>query len=84
LKTRDLQSVLIEGGTEIAGAFCDAKLVDKLTFIFAPIIIGGNDAPFAVGGRGADSLENALRLHNAETTHHGSDFEITGYPKWNE
>ena len=41
LRKRNLQSVLVEGGTEVAGAFCDAKLVDKLTFIVAPIVIGG-------------------------------------------
>ena len=84
LKTRQLQSVLVEGGTEIAGAFCDAKVVDKLTFIAAPIVIGGSAAPLAIGGRGADTLEGAMRLHHAEIAKHGADFEITGYPKWNE
>ena len=80
LKKRELQSVLVEGGTEIAGAFADAKLVDKLTFIAAPMIIGGNTAPVAIGGNGADSLENALRLKDLEITKRGADFEFTGYP----
>ena len=80
LKKRELQSVLVEGGTEIAGAFCDAKLVDKLTFIVAPIIIGGHDAPLAIGGNGANSLENAMRLKDLEVIKHGGDFEFTGYP----
>lgn len=80
LRKRDLQSVLVEGGTEIAGAFCDAKLVDKLTFIVAPIVIGGHSAPLAIGGRGANSLENALRLRDLEVTKHGGDYEFTGYP----
>ena len=31
LKNRDIQSVLVEGGSEIAGAFCDARLGDKVT-----------------------------------------------------
>lgn len=83
LKTRDLQSVLVEGGTEVAGAFCDAKLVDKLTFIVAPIVIGGHSAPLAIGGNGADSLENAMRLRDLDITKHGSDFEFTGYPQEN-
>lgn len=83
LKTRDLQSVLVEGGTEIAGAFCDVRLVDKLTFIVAPIVIGGKDAPVAIGGNGADSLENAMRLRDLEIIKHGSDFEFTGYPQNN-
>ncbi len=80
LRVRDLQSVLVEGGTEIAGAFCDAKLVDKLTFIVAPIVIGGHHAPLAIGGNGASSLENALRLRDLEIIKHGGDYEFTGYP----
>lgn len=80
LKKRNLQSVLVEGGTEVAGAFCDAKLVDKLTFIVAPIVIGGHSAPLAIGGNGADSLENALRLNDLQIIKHGTDFEFTGYP----
>ena len=83
LKKRDLQSVLIEGGTTIAGAFRDARLVDKLTFIIAPIVIGGHDAPIAVGGKGADTLENAMRLRDLEIVRHGADYEFTGYPREN-
>jgi diaminohydroxyphosphoribosylaminopyrimidine deaminase/5-amino-6-(5-phosphoribosylamino)uracil reductase len=77
---RDLQSVLVEGGTKIAGAFFDAKLIDKVTFFIAPIIIGGRDAPTAIGGQGAQQLSSAMRLRNTEITHHGKDIEITGYP----
>lgn len=81
LRRRDLQSVLVEGGTQIAGAFCDAKLVDKLTFIVAPIVIGGYNAPLAIGGNGAHSLENALRLHDLQIIKHGTDYEFTSYPQ---
>jgi len=80
LRKRDLQSVLVEGGTEVAGAFCDAKLVDKLTFIVAPIVIGGHSAPLAIGGNGAISLDAAMKLKNLEVIRHGKDFEFTGYP----
>jgi len=81
LKERELQSVLVEGGTEIAGAFCDAGLVDKLTLIAAPLIIGGHKAPDAIGGNGARSLDEAMRLENISITHLGDDIEITGYPQ---
>lgn len=84
LKKRDLQSVLVEGGSNMAGAFCDAKLVDKITFIVAPIIIGGNSAPVAVGGNGANSLENAMHLKDLKIRKQGCDFEFTGYPKYDE
>jgi diaminohydroxyphosphoribosylaminopyrimidine deaminase / 5-amino-6-(5-phosphoribosylamino)uracil reductase len=80
LRKRELQSVLVEGGTAIAGAFVDAKLADKLTFIIAPIVIGGHSAPLAIGGSGANSLENAMRLNDLQIIKHGADYEFTGYP----
>ena len=83
LGRRDLQSVLVEGGAEIAGAFCDAKLIDKVSFFIAPIVIGGRDAPTAIGGQGAQVLTSAMRLTDLEITKHGEDFEFTGYPKRN-
>lgn len=76
----DIQSVLVEGGTGVAGAFVDARLVDKVTLMCAPLIIGGSEAPTAVGGKGAESLADALRLSDVEITRHGDDIEITGYP----
>lgn len=82
LKNRDIQSVLVEGGSEIAGAFCDAKLVDKVTFIITPYIIGGRDAPVAVAGRGVEALSEAARLTDVSVVQHGDDIEITGYPQY--
>src|SRR5918911_970275 len=40
LGQRSVQSVLIEGGSNVAGAFLDAGLVNKVTFFIAPMIIG--------------------------------------------
>jgi diaminohydroxyphosphoribosylaminopyrimidine deaminase / 5-amino-6-(5-phosphoribosylamino)uracil reductase len=79
LRERNLQSVLVEGGTEIAGAFRDAGLIDKLTLMISPRIIGGSDAPVAFGGRGADSMEEAMLLRDVSVDRHGEDIEITGY-----
>ncbi len=80
LRERELQSVLVEGGSAVAGAFLDAKLVDKVTLIMAPLLIGGTAAPNAFAGSGAQSLADAMRLANVEITRHGPDLEITGYP----
>jgi diaminohydroxyphosphoribosylaminopyrimidine deaminase/5-amino-6-(5-phosphoribosylamino)uracil reductase len=84
LGRRNLQSVLVEGGTNVAGAFCDAKLIDKISFFIAPIVIGGRDAPAAIGGQGAQVLASAMRLRDVEIVKHGEDLEICGYPKWND
>lgn len=80
LKKRELQSVLVEGGTEVAGAFCDAGLVDKLTFMIAPLIIGGQVAPVAIGGEGRGTLDQVIRLCDLEIVRHGTDLEVAGYP----
>lgn len=80
LRIREIQSVLVEGGTEVAGAFVDARLVDKVTFLISPIVIGGRNAPHAIGGMGASDLMDALRLKDLEITRHDDDIEVTGYP----
>ncbi|HEY2866679.1 MAG TPA: bifunctional diaminohydroxyphosphoribosylaminopyrimidine deaminase/5-amino-6-(5-phosphoribosylamino)uracil reductase RibD, partial [Pyrinomonadaceae bacterium] len=80
LAEREIQSVLVEGGTQVAGAFVDSRLVDKITFIAAPIVIGGHDAPAAIGGKGAVGLADALHLENIEIVQLGDDVEMTGYP----
>lgn len=80
LKKLQIQSILVEGGSDVAGAFIDARLVDKLTFLAAPFIIGGRKAPPAIGGRGADSIEDAFRLQDITISPIGDQFEITGYP----
>ncbi|MBK9216115.1 MAG: bifunctional diaminohydroxyphosphoribosylaminopyrimidine deaminase/5-amino-6-(5-phosphoribosylamino)uracil reductase RibD [Chloracidobacterium sp.] len=81
LRENDIQSVLVEGGAAVAGSFIDARLVDKVTFFIAPVIIGGGDAPAAVAGRGAASLADAFHLKDVDIARHGDCFEITGYPR---
>lgn len=80
LAKRELTSVLVEGGAEVAGSFYDAGLIDKISFFIAPIVIGGKDAPTAIGGQGSQVLASAMRLKNIEITHHGADIKVTGYP----
>lgn len=80
LGRRELQSVLVEGGASIAGNLLEADLVNKVTFFMAPLIVGGRESPTAVGGKGVDRINDALRLVDVDVVQRGSDFEITGYP----
>ena len=80
LKKRDIQSVLVEGGADVAGSFYDAKLIDKISFFIAPMVIGGKNAPTAIGGLGASQLSGAMRLIRSEIIKHSEDIEFTGYP----
>lgn len=81
LAERSLQSLLVEGGANVAGTFLDSGLVNKITFFIAPMIIGGRDATPAVAGKGVERIADALRLREVETREIAGDMEITGYPE---
>jgi len=76
---RDILSLLVEGGGELLGSFFDLGLVDKVQAIIAPIIIGGQEAPTAVAGRGAHRMADALRLRDVTVERLGDDVLVTGY-----
>ncbi len=76
LAAEPVAALLVEGGSSIHGAFVDADLVDELRLFVAPLLIGGRDAPTAVGGEGCTRLVDA-RTMVIETVHdHGPDIEI--------
>jgi diaminohydroxyphosphoribosylaminopyrimidine deaminase/5-amino-6-(5-phosphoribosylamino)uracil reductase len=80
LGRRSIQSLLVEGGPILAGLLLDAGLVNKITFFIAPMIIGGQDAPSAIGGEGAEKITDARQLENVSFERRGPDIEVTGYP----
>lgn len=80
LGKRTIQSVLVEGGATLAGLLIDEGLANKVTFFIAPMIIGGGNAPSAVGGSGAEKIADALQLEGIVVKQHGRDIEVTGYP----
>ncbi len=77
-----ITSVLIEGGSEIAASALKEKIVDKITVIIAPLIIGGkNSVPF-VGGDGFADLSSCPRIKNTKTFFSGVDTVMIGYPDY--
>ena len=46
LADEGVQSLLLEGGPTLAGAFLEADLVDKLLVFVAPVIAGGDGPAF--------------------------------------
>ncbi len=79
LGQRRLQSLLVEGGAEIHGAFFDAGLIDKVHLFLAPKIIGGRQAPGILGGRGITHLANAPLVRGMTIRRLGPDLLISGY-----
>ncbi len=80
LGSRSLQSVLVEGGANVAGKLLESNLVNKVTFFIAPLIIGGKEAPGAIAGTGVEKIADAFKLLDVEVSQRGRDIEVTGYP----
>ncbi len=79
LGKRGVASVLVEGGGTLLGSLFDDGLVDKVVAFVAPVVIGGEEAKTAVGGRGVESLSQALRLKRVSVERLGDDVMINGY-----
>ncbi|HAY22425.1 MAG TPA: bifunctional diaminohydroxyphosphoribosylaminopyrimidine deaminase/5-amino-6-(5-phosphoribosylamino)uracil reductase RibD [Desulfobacterales bacterium] len=79
LGERRIQSLLVEGGAEVQGAFFDAGLVDKFHLFLAPKFIGGRQAPGILGGLGASRLAEAQLVHDLSIRRIGEDILISGY-----
>ncbi|MBN1311971.1 MAG: bifunctional diaminohydroxyphosphoribosylaminopyrimidine deaminase/5-amino-6-(5-phosphoribosylamino)uracil reductase RibD [Anaerolineae bacterium] len=78
LGQREIQSLVVEGGSTILGSFFDSELVDEVWAFIAPVIIGGKDAPSPVEGIGVTALERALRLKDACIELLDGDWLISG------
>lgn len=81
LGKKEITSVLVEGGAMVHGSFIKEKLVDKVVWYIAPLLIGGENAPGPVGGSGYQGLQNALRLYDMKFERCGMDFIVKGYPQ---
>jgi len=79
LGRRGISGVLLEGGSTLNGAMLQLGLVDKVMFFIAPVLIGGREAPGAIGGAGAASLADAPRLVDVAWAAYGADLCVTGY-----
>jgi len=84
LGARGITSLLVEGGAEVNASFFAARAVDKVIAFFAPKVVGGRVAPTPVGGEGAATMDEAVRLRDVHVDTIGPDIVVTGYPVWEE
>jgi diaminohydroxyphosphoribosylaminopyrimidine deaminase / 5-amino-6-(5-phosphoribosylamino)uracil reductase len=61
LGAREVQSLLLEGGPHLAGAFLEADEIDEARIFVAPLMTGGREARTAVEGIGIERIAAAPR-----------------------
>ena len=79
LASREITSILVEGGGTLNFSLLEAGLVDKVYAFIASKIIGGRDALTSVEGEGFKNLNEALNLRDVTTEMIDNDILITGY-----
>jgi diaminohydroxyphosphoribosylaminopyrimidine deaminase / 5-amino-6-(5-phosphoribosylamino)uracil reductase len=66
LGAREVQSLLLEGGPHLAGAFLEADEIDEARIFVAPLLTGGREAKTAVEGIGIERIAAAPRALHVE------------------
>jgi diaminohydroxyphosphoribosylaminopyrimidine deaminase / 5-amino-6-(5-phosphoribosylamino)uracil reductase len=66
LGAREIQSLLLEGGPHVAGAFLEANEIDEARIFVAPLLTGGREARTAVEGIGIERIVAAPRALHVE------------------
>jgi diaminohydroxyphosphoribosylaminopyrimidine deaminase/5-amino-6-(5-phosphoribosylamino)uracil reductase len=77
LGQREIQSLLVEGGPHLAGAFLEAGEIDEVRMFIAPMLLGGTQAKTVVEGIGLAAIAEAQRPIAVETERIEDDVLIT-------
>lgn len=79
LGNRGIDSILLEGGSNLNFSAVYSGVVDEVICFIAPKILGGDKAKTPVGGIGFQYISEAQLLKNMEIQKIGEDFMIRGY-----
>jgi diaminohydroxyphosphoribosylaminopyrimidine deaminase / 5-amino-6-(5-phosphoribosylamino)uracil reductase len=66
LGARQVQSLLLEGGPKLTGAFLEAGEIDEARMFVAPMLAGGRQARTAVEGLGMEDVASVLHADHVE------------------
>jgi diaminohydroxyphosphoribosylaminopyrimidine deaminase / 5-amino-6-(5-phosphoribosylamino)uracil reductase len=76
LGARGIQSLLLEGGPHLAGAFLDAGEIDEVRLFVAPMLAGGRHARVPLEGKGVEAIDAAKRALSSDVECIGDDVLI--------
>jgi riboflavin biosynthesis protein RibD len=81
LGRRRMTNLLVEGGSEVLGAFLDAGQIDEVHVFIAPKLFGGEKARSPIGGAGIAEVADCLLLDRPEFQRLGDDYYLSGRVK---
>ena len=76
LGERGITRLLVEGGAQVAAAFIRSRFVDRLVWVHAPLVIGGDGIP-AIAGLDVAALADAAAFERLATETIGEDVLTT-------
>ncbi len=77
LGAENVTSLLVEGGGEVNASFLFGGFAHRVTFFYAPKILGGRFSRRAVAGDGAKALNETIRLQDVQWCTLGLDRLLT-------
>ncbi len=78
LGEKEIDSVLLEGGSELAFSALEAGVVQKIQAYISPKFIGGSESKTPLGGRGFARMSDAVPVSNLTVTPLGGDILLEG------
>jgi diaminohydroxyphosphoribosylaminopyrimidine deaminase/5-amino-6-(5-phosphoribosylamino)uracil reductase len=79
LAARGVQTLLLEGGRRLAGAWWEAGLIDKWACFLCPKVAPGTEHRGALFAGGPALMGDALPLREVQVRQCGPDVLMTGY-----
>lgn len=79
LGERGIDSVLLEGGSELNYSAIEEGIVDKINAFIAPKIIGGRESKTPIGGKGKAVMSEAISIDKLQVYSFGDDVMMEGY-----
>jgi diaminohydroxyphosphoribosylaminopyrimidine deaminase / 5-amino-6-(5-phosphoribosylamino)uracil reductase len=73
LGSENVTSLLVEGGGEVNASFLLGGFAHRVTFFYAPKVLGGRESRKGVAGEGIGSPAAVIRLHEVEWRKLGAD-----------
>lgn len=78
----NIDSILLEGGSELNFSAIKERIVDKIICYIAPKIIGGSSSKTPIGGQGIEKISDVINIKDMSFKNIGEDIVVEGYIRY--